>query len=79
MVTDPEELKDLYLNEFKERLRCRPSHPDFVEIHKIKKSIFKLNMEKAKANVSSDWTMRDLVTVFQEIKKGKSIDSEGIS
>ena len=36
-------------------------------------------MEKAKANVSSDWTMRDLVTVFQEIKKGKSIDSEGIS
>ena len=30
MVTDPEELKDLYLDEFKEILRCRPSHPDFV-------------------------------------------------
>ena len=54
IVTDSEELKDLYLNEFKERLRIRPSHPDFIEIHKIKEIIFIQNMDKAKAKVTSD-------------------------
>ena len=79
IVTDPEELKDLYLNEFKERLRIRPSHPDFIEIHKIKESIFIQNMDKAKAKVTSDWTMKDLEQVLTEIRKGKSRDTEGIS
>ena len=63
MVTNPEELKDLYLNEFKERLRKRPSHPDFIEIHKMKDVIFLHNMDKAKASVTSDWTMKDLEKV----------------
>ena len=31
IVTDSEELKDLYLNEFKERLRIRLSLPDFIK------------------------------------------------
>ena len=79
IVTDSEELKDLYLNEFKERLRGRPSHPKFKEIHKLKESIFQLNMEKAKTKMSPDWTMLDLDKVLKEIKAGKSRDSEGIS
>ena len=74
MVTDSEELKCLYLNEFKERLRNRPSHPDFVKIHKIKESIFHLGMEKARSNTTSDWTMKDLEKVLKEIKKDKSRD-----
>ena len=40
IVTDSEELKNLYAKEFKERLRKRPSLPDFVEIHKLKDYIF---------------------------------------
>ena len=79
MVTDSEELKCLYLNEFKERLRNRPSHPDFVKIHKIKESIFHLGMEKARSNTTSDWTMKDLEKVLKEIKKDKSRDPKGIS
>ena len=79
MVTDTEEIKDLYLNEFKERLRSRPSHPEFVEIHNVKETIFKLKLEKAKIKVSSDWTMQELEDVLKDIKKGKSRDPEGIS
>ena len=54
IVNDSEELKDLYLNEFKERLRIRPSHPDFIAIHKVKEPIFIQNMDKAKAKVTRD-------------------------
>ena len=79
MVTDTEELKELYLNEFKERLRSRPSHPEFIEIHNFKEAIFKLKLEKAKTNISSDWTMHELEVVLKDIKKGKARDPEGIS
>ena len=40
MVTNTDEIKELYLNEFSERLRSRPSHPEFIEIHKLKQSLF---------------------------------------
>ena len=79
MVTDTEELKELYYNEFKERLRSRPSHPEFLEIHKLKERIFKPKIEKAKTKISSDWTMQELEDVLKHIKKGKSRDPEGIS
>ena len=42
MVTESEELKELYFNEFKERLRSRPSHPELEEIHKVKEELYKL-------------------------------------
>ena len=79
MVTDSEEIKELYFNEFKERLRSRPSHPDLKEIHEVKEELFKLKLEKAKTKVSSDWTMKDLEDVLKQIQKGKSRDPEGIS
>ena len=40
IVTEAEELKTLYVTEFKEILRNRPSLPEFVEVHKLKDSIF---------------------------------------
>ena len=46
MVTDPEELKKLYATEFKERLRSRPTHPEFLQIQNLKDSIFKLKRKK---------------------------------
>ena len=72
MVTNTDEIKELYSNEFRERLRSRPSHPGFLEIHKLKKSIFQLKLEKARASISNDWTMKELEDVLKNIKKGKS-------
>ena len=54
MVTDSEELKKLYASQFKERLRRRPTNPEFYEIQKLKDLIFKLKMEKVKANKTND-------------------------
>ena len=65
MVTDSDEIKDLYFNEFKERLRSRPSHPELKEIHTLKEEVFNLKIEKAKTKVSSDWTMQELEDVLK--------------
>ena len=79
MITDSEELKHLYAKEFLERLRKRPSHPNFENIHMLKNEIFKLKMKKAKENKSKDWSIEELDAVLKEIKKGKSRDPEGLS
>ena len=79
MVTEAEELKNLYAKEFIERLRSRPSHPEFVKIKKLKDLIFNLKIEKAQNKKSNDWIMKDLNEVLKTIKKGKSKDPEGLS
>ena len=79
MVTDPEELKKLYATEFKERLRSRPTHPQFLHIQTLKDSIFKLKMEKAKCKTTDDWTIKELEIVLKDINKGKSRDPDGFS
>ena len=58
IVIDDEELKTLYLTEFKERLGNRPSLPEFVEVHKLKDSIFELKMDAVRTNKSDDWTIQ---------------------
>ena len=79
MVTDSEELKKLYASQFKERLRRRPTNPEFYEIQKLKDLIFKLKMEKVKANKTNDWTLKELEAVLKNIRKEKSRDPDGIS
>ena len=79
MVTDYEELKNIYNTEFKERLRKRPSLPEFLDIQKLKDSIFELKMETVRTNKSDDWTTKELDDVLEDIKTGKSRDPGGIS
>ena len=79
MVTDTEELKELYYNEFKERLRSRPVHPEFLDIQEIKDSIFQLKMDQVKMKKTDDWTMAELDNVLKHIQKGKSRDPDGLS
>ena len=79
LVTNPNELKELYAKEFKERLRKRPTHPDFEAIQKLKDEVFKLKLLKAKEKKTTDWTTSDLNLVLKEIKLGKARDPEGMS
>ena len=66
MVTNQEEIKKCYAKEFKERLRTRPTHPDFVEMQRHKDLIFKLKMENVKANKTDEWTLEELEAVFKK-------------
>ena len=79
MVTEAEELKILYAEEFKERLRSRPIHPEFLDIQEIKDSIFQLKMDQVKMKKTDDWTMAELDNVLKHIQKGKSRDPDGLS
>ena len=65
IVTESEDLKNLYSKEFKERLRKRPVHPAFEGIQVLKDEIFKLKLKNAKEKKTDDWKIKELEDVLK--------------
>ena len=79
IVSGSKEIKDLLANEYKNRLRSRPTRPDLKNMKSMKKKIFNMKMKLAKGKRSSSWEMVDLEKVLTNLKSGKSRDPRGIS
>ena len=79
LVTGPEEIKLLFAKEYSERLRPRPTHPDFEDIEKIKHEVCEIRLNEAKHNKSSNWTMQDINKVLGDIRQNKSRDPDGLN
>ena len=78
LITNPAELKELYLQTFKHRLRQRKAQPGFEEFLKHQEELFKMRLELAKEEKTPPWEMSDLEEVLKELKSGKCRDPEGI-
>ena len=78
LITNPEELKTLYLETFKYRLRHRPAKPDFVEILDLQEELFWLRLEMSKKKKTPAWTMEDLEDALKTLKTGKCRDPDGL-
>ena len=78
LITNPAELKELYLQTFKHRLRHRPPQPGFENYLEIQNDLFKLRLELAKQNKSPPWVMQDLEDAIKDLKTGKCRDPEGM-
>ena len=78
LITNPAELKELYLQTFKYRLRHRPAQPGFESLLDDQEELFKLRLELSKENVTPEWSMSDLEEALNALKAGKCRDPEGI-
>jgi hypothetical protein len=74
VITNPEELNDLYMETFKWRLRHRPVQPENIV---IQEELFKLRLELAKIRKTKPWTISDLENALKQLKSGKCRDPEG--
>ena len=79
LITNPEELKELYLNTFKYRLRRRPPQPAYQELVDLQEQLFKLRLNNAKDQKSLEWTMDELNEVLKDPKEGKCREPEGLT
>ena len=78
LVTNPEELKKLYLETFKHRLRHRPVQPGYEALFEKQEELFKLRLEKAKTEKTPPWTMKNLEKALKSLKNGKCRDPAGL-
>ena len=78
LITNPDELKNLYLNTFRYRLRHRPAQPGFEGLLQDQKELFDLRIELAKEEKTEPWEIADLEKAIKSLKTGKCRDPEGI-
>ena len=78
MITNPEELKQLYLDTFKYRLRQRPVKSDSKSYLDLQENLFKLRLDLSKMKKTPDWKMSDLEDALNKLKNGKCPDPEGL-
>ena len=78
LITNPEELKKLYLESFKYRLRHRPVQPGFEELLEDQEELFKLRLDLSKKVKTKEWSMNDLDKALKGLKTGKCRDPDGL-
>ena len=78
IITNPEELKELYLQTFLHRLRDRPIKEGYEGILELKEELFEERLKAAKLEKTDPWKMNELENVLKKLKKNKSRDPNGL-
>ena len=78
IITNPLELKRVYLNHFKHRMRLRPILPEYESYSEEVERKFNTILMNTKKITHPDWTMKDLETVLKSLKRSQSHDTVGL-
>ena len=78
LETNPETLKQLYLETYKYRLRHRPIRADLTNLKNLKEGLFELRLKLVKLVKSKPWTIKQLDQVLSSLKCNKSRDPHGL-
>ena len=77
LVTNPEGIKQLCLEEMIERLRHREINPKLIQLQRLKENLCKKRLELARHKKSEPWSHKHLDNVLSSLKNGKCRDPEG--
>ena len=78
LVTDKGKLKQLYVDNYTERLSHRKVHPGYETLFQLKMYLYDLRLESSRKIKSSDWSSEDINKVLKSLKTGKSGDYFGL-
>ena len=79
LISNPEKLRLLYLETYKQRLRHREIQPDYKELEILKNYLFNIRLSLSKTRKSKPWSKQQLYKVLKSLKPGKSCDALGYS
>ena len=78
LITNPQGIKNLCLQEMTERLRHRLINPELLHLQQLKERLCRKRVEFAKHVKSEPWTLFQLEKVLKLLKNGKSRDPHGL-
>ena len=78
MITSPEGIKNLCLQEVLKRLRHRDIRPDLKELKRLKEDLCKKRLEVVQNVKSEPWTLEELEKVLNSLQKNKCRDPQGL-
>ena len=77
LITNPEAIKQYYLEEVLIRLRKRKIHPDIIQLQSLKEKLCEKRLKLAVHRKSNHWTMGHLEKVLRSLKTGRCRDPQG--
>ena len=77
LITDLDNLEDLYVKTYIERLKPNKIEPQLKNLEKLKEYLFQLRYQLAKDVATPDWTMKDLEKALKSFKNNKARDAHG--
>ena len=77
LVSDPDSLKQLYVETYKQRLKHRIMRPGYEDLEHLKSFLFNKRLSLSKRIKSEPWTPSQLMKVLKSLKAGKSCDALG--
>ena len=78
LISDPDELKKLYIDTYVHRLRQRPIRPELKELEILKSELFNKRIKLIKMKQFEPWNLDNLRYVLRSLKKNKSMDPHGL-
>ena len=78
LITNPDKLKEIYLDAYTERLKHRVMVPELLKLKTLREELFQQRLQLAKKNRSPDWTVEDLDKVLVRLKDEKASDLTGL-
>ena len=77
LVTDYEELEELYLDTYENRLKPNPVPEDLIELKEMKEYLLENQLKIAQSVVTEDWSLDDLEKTLKTLKNHKARDEYG--
>ena len=77
LITSHSEIKDLYLDTFRHRLRHRPMKEDLRDLENLKEELCSKRLQLSKMCKSKKLDIESLKKVILQLKKNKSRDAQG--
>ena len=78
IITSTSQLKDLYLQTYKHRLRHRPIENGYINIMLLKEELWERRLKSLRKNISPPWTMKNLEDVLRSLKNNQARDPVGM-
>ena len=75
-VTDPDEIQEIYMEAYKDRLEHRKIIPELEKLKHLREELFRQRLEECKNRKSPDWQIKDLDRVLNKLKSGKEADQK---
>ena len=77
-VSNKTELKSLYVDTYKQRLKHREMQPEYLKLKELKEGLFNMRIKLSKLRKTESWSSTDLLNVTKQLKCNKAADPKGL-
>ena len=77
LISNSDEMKNLYVRVYKHRLRHRDIKPGFEQLRELKENLFKMRKTVAMGRKTDQWSTSEVVNVLKLLKVNKATDPVG--